>query len=281
MRKLADGIFCEIGWDGANVGAVEGDEGLALVDSPMLPRDAREWKEQLAEVSRKAPIYMVNTDYHFDHIMTDCMLCERVVAHSLAEPAFLTQSGEVFEQLVSAFFPDIDEASRAEIRELRSVAPHIIFTESLSLALGSRRIEIKRLGGHTPATSVVHVPSEGIIFTGDIHVHDRHPFQGDANLLEWIEALHAIQGMDAGTVVPGHGEVCDLESVGRLKEYFEDMRGRVGDLVGQGCAREEVEKRVDMLPFFPVEEGKETATESFIKLGIGRMYDQLTESSGK
>jgi hypothetical protein len=55
----------------------------------------------------------------------------------------------------------------------------------------------------------------------------------------------------------------------------------VGDLIGQGCAREEVEKRVDMLPFLPVEEGRNVATASFVALRIGRMYDQLMEPLAK
>ena len=40
-----------------------------------------------------------------------------------------------------------------------------------------------------------------------------------------------------------------------------------------------VEERVDLLSFFPVEEGREARTESFVKLGIGRMYDQLVEAA--
>jgi cyclase len=279
VPKLADGVFCGIEWEGANVGAISTDEGCVLVDSPMLPRDAREWKEQIAAALHKPALYLINTDYHFDHIMTDCLLCERVIAHSLAEPSFLTQSGEVFEQLVGAFFPDIDEKSRSEIRGLRSVAPHITFADSLALNAGSRRIELTHVGGHTPATSIVYLPDEGILFTGDVHVHDRHPFPGDGDLLQWIDALTRIEKMDAERIVPGHGEVCGLDSVARLREYFEETEGRIRDLMAQGCDREEVEKRVDLLSFFPVDEGREARTESFVKLGIGRMYDQLAEAA--
>jgi cyclase len=278
VPKLADGVVCEIEWEGANVGAISTDEGWVLVDSPMLPRDARTWKEKIAQASRNPALYLINTDYHFDHIMTDCLLCERVIAHSLAEPSFLTQSGEVFEQLVGAFFPDIDEESRNEIRRLRAVAPRITFADSLSLSLGSRRIELTHVGGHTPATSIVYLPDDGILFTGDVHVHDRHPFPGDGDLLQWIEALARIEKMNAETIVPGHGEVCGVDSVRRLREYFEETEGRIRDLMGEGCSREEVEKRVDVLSFFPIEEGREARTESFVKLGIGRMYDQLVEA---
>ncbi len=279
MNEVAAGIFCETSWEGANVSAISTGEGLVLIDSPMLPRDARSWKQQLARAVPEPIIFMINTDYHFDHMMTDCLLCDRVIAHSLAEPAFLAQDGEVFEQMVNAFFPDIDEKARHEVRDLRTVLPFITFTERLVLNIGSRRIEVTRLGGHTPATSVVHLPDDAILFTGDVHVHDRHPFPGDANLLEWMEALESIEGMDVSKIVPGHGEVCDVKSVARLRQFFEEMRGRVRELIRKGCSREEVENKVDLLSFFPVEKGKEERTRNFLRLGVGKMYSQLSSSA--
>ena len=278
MRELAEGVFCEIEWEGANVGAICTEEGLVLVDSPMLPRDAYTWKEQIARHSDDPAIFLINTDYHFDHIMTDCLLCDRVIAHSLAEPAFLAQNGEVFEQMVEAFFPDTNQEDRKEIRKLQSIPPSITFSENLILNMGSRRIELTRMGGHTPATSVVFLPDDGILFSGDVHVHDRHPFPGDGNLLEWIEALERIEGMDVSTIVPGHGEPCGLESVARLKEFFGTMEARVLELIRKGCDRDETGDRVDLLSFFPVEESKEARTKSFIRLGVDRMYTQLTDS---
>ena len=135
-----------------------------------------------------------------------------------------------------------------------------------------------RVGGHTPATSVVHLPDDGILFTGDVHVHNRHPFPGDANLLEWMEALEDIEGMDVSKIVPGHGDVCDVKSVARLKQFFEEMKGRVRELIGEGCSREEVENRVELLSFFPVEQGKEERTRNFLRLGVGKMFSQLSNS---
>jgi cyclase len=241
----------------------------------MLPRDARTWKEELARVTPEPAIFMINTDYHFDHMMTDCLLCDRVIAHSLAEPAFHAQDGEVFEQMVSVFFPDVDDADRREVRNLKTVSPCITFSEILVLNIGSRRIEVTRVGGHTPATSVVHLPDEGILFTGDAHVHDRHPFPGDANIIEWIRALESIEGMDIATIVPGHGDVCDLKSVARLRQFFEQMKDSILELIQQGHGREEVVEEIDLLSFFPVEKGKEERTRNFMRLGVGKLYSQL------
>ncbi len=278
MIQVGGGIICETGWEGANVSAVGAGDGVVLIDSPMLPRDARSWKKTIEESFDEPIAFMINTDYHFDHMMTDCLLCERVIAHTLAEPAFAAQDGETFEQMISVFFPDIEAGQREEVAQLRTVLPFITFRSDMVLNLLSRRFELIHVGGHTPATTVVYLPEERILFTGDAHVHDRHPFSGDADLMEWIRALDRIEEMDVETIVPGHGELCDLRSVARLRGFFEEMKSRVLDLVGQGCGREEVEERVDLLSFFPVEKGKEMRTQSFIRLGVGRMYAQLTES---
>jgi cyclase len=183
--------------------------------------------------------------------------------------------------MVSVFFPQIDPQLKAEVRELQPVWPFISFAERLALNMGSRRLEIIHMGGHTPATSVVHLPEDGILFTGDVHVHERHPFPGDGNLLEWIEALARIERMEAERIVPGHGGVCDMKSVARLRRYFEEMKERVSELIAKGCDREEVENRVDMFSYFPVDAGKEARTQSFIKLGVGRMFSQLAEARGR
>jgi cyclase len=140
-------------------------------------------------------------------------------------------------------------------------------------------MEVTRVGGHTPATSVIHLPDDGILFTGDVHVHDRHPFPGDANLLEWMEALADIEGMDAATIIPGHGDVCDSKSVIRLRRFFEKMREIVLDLIRNGYSREDVEENVDLLSFFPVEEGKEERTRNFLRLGVGKMFGQLSNAT--
>jgi hypothetical protein len=65
----------------------------------------------------------------------------------------------------------------------------------------------------------------------------------------------------------------------RVREYFEEMKGRVLDLINRGHSREDAEEQVNMFSCFPVERGKEVRTESFIRLGVGRMYSQLVESS--
>ncbi|RJP21921.1 MAG: MBL fold metallo-hydrolase [Candidatus Abyssobacteria bacterium SURF_5] len=135
------------------------------------------------------------------------------------------------------------------------------------------------VGGHTPATSIIYLPEAGVVFTGDVHVHNRHPYTGDGNLLEWIEALRRIERMEVSTVVPGHGEVCDLSSVSRLLQFFEAMREQTFQLVEQGCGRREIEERIDLLSFFPVESGKEARMQAFIRLGAGRMFNQLFETA--
>jgi cyclase len=279
MLEIAKGVYCETGWEGANVSAFKAGDGAVYVDSPLLPRDARLWKKQVSETIKGRAILLINTDYHFDHVMTNSLLCDRVAGHELVEPAFAAQDGEVYAQMAEGFFPELDEKSKKEIRSLKPVSPIITFSENLVLNLGSRRIEVMYVGGHTPATSIIYLPENGILFTGDAHVHDRHPFAGDGNLLQWIKALKRIERMTVSKVVPGHGDVCDLKSVSRLRQFFEELKGQVTELIEQGFGRAEIESRVDLLSFFPVEPGKEARMRAYITLGAGRMFNQLFEAS--
>jgi hypothetical protein len=98
-----------------------------------------------------------------------------------------------------------------EITETPIRLPQICFEEDLTLHLHPLTFEIQRLGGHSPACSVVYVPEEGIVFSGDVVINDPCPGMRDANEVQWMKALSWIEELDVETIVPGHGEVCGKE----------------------------------------------------------------------
>ena len=51
---------------------------------------------------------------------------------------------------------------------------------------------------HTPGDVVVHLPDEGIVFTGDILFHRCTPIGWEGTFANWIAALRAPRGAGAG-----------------------------------------------------------------------------------
>jgi glyoxylase-like metal-dependent hydrolase (beta-lactamase superfamily II) len=54
---------------------------------------------------------------------------------------------------------------------------------------------------------VVYLPSEGVLFAGDLVFRGRIPFVGQAYSGRWVKALGDMLALQPKVVVPGHGAV--------------------------------------------------------------------------
>src|SRR5436309_1453504 len=69
--------------------------------------------------------------------------------------------------------------------------------------------------------TLVYIPSDRVIFTGDILFIGGHPIIWAGPTSNWIRACDLILSLDVETIVPGHGPITDKQGVSNLKAYFE------------------------------------------------------------
>ena len=75
--------------------------------------------------------------------------------------------------------------------------PTIVFEKRLTLWLGKLQVELMQLGrGHTKGDTVVWLPQEKILFSGDLVEFDATPYTGDAYLADWPATLDAIAALE-------------------------------------------------------------------------------------
>ena len=68
------------------------------------------------------------------------------------------------------------------------------------------QVEIMQLGrGHTKGDTVVWLPQERILFSGDLVEYGATPYTGDAYLTDWPHTLDAIADLEPLKLVPGRG----------------------------------------------------------------------------
>ncbi len=277
MRQIAQDVYAETNVRGANVGFVVTGEGVVLIDSPMIPAETRWWREQIAEVTDQEIIYLINTDHHRGHVLGNQYLTTAVIAHELAWKE-MKSYGESFRNRLINLFKDSEPQVAAEFENLEIILPRVTFTSRMTLHKGSKTIRLIHAGGHTPATSLVHVVEDGVLFTGDIVVNDRHPFMGHGNSKEWLNALTFIRKLGVETIVPGHGELCGRETLEGLSEYIRQMRMQVRTLYLAGRSKTETASRVDLLNFFPVPDKDRQKIRKRFKASIGRVYEEMRAS---
>jgi hypothetical protein len=93
--------------------------------------------------------------------------------------------------------------------------------------------------GHTAPQTSVHVPEEGVVFTGDNVFHKCKSFVQEADPWQWLDALRQIEMLDIETIVPGHGEPCDRSYLAQQAQILHNWIGTVEDYVRRGLSEDE------------------------------------------
>ena len=68
---------------------------------------------------------------------------------------------------------------------------------------------------------MVHLPEEGVVFTGDILFHGGHPIVWAGPVSNWIKACERVLELGPAIIVPGHGPLAEPSALGALRSYFE------------------------------------------------------------
>jgi glyoxylase-like metal-dependent hydrolase (beta-lactamase superfamily II) len=109
--------------------------------------------------------------------------------------------------------------------------PTLVFKEAMTLWMGKLEVQIMHVGpGHTKGDTIVWVPSEKVLFSGDLVEADAACYTGDAQLQEWPATLDALAALGAQKLVPGRGPA--LVTPERVKEGLDYTRDFVTTLLG-------------------------------------------------
>ncbi len=276
-QEIGARVFINTAYRGCTPGFVITDEGLILIDAPLIPEQALDWRQQIEMEAPGMPfLYMFNTDHHRGHALgNQYFLPTMIIAH---ERAYKEMSGytENFKERVYNSFKREPEIQQ-QLTNIEIILPDVTFTDRVRLLYGGREVQLIYMGGHTPATSIAWLPEEKIAFVGDVLWVDQHPYMAQANSLEWVDALRQIRELGAERLVPGHGPVCTPDATIQVEEYILFMRQRVQDFYHEGKTKNEAKSGLvgDMLECFPVPEERRSKIESQIKSSLNRVYREI------
>jgi cyclase len=145
---------------------------------------------------------------------------------------------EYFGELREKIATESDAVRRAELTNELSVAeevelcraaleirlPDATLDGKLVLEGRARTVEVLSLGGgHTESDTIVFLPGERLLITGDLVVVDAHPWVGHGNVPDWLRILDGLEELDACVIVPGHGPVTGAGAVDEVRAYLADL----------------------------------------------------------
>jgi glyoxylase-like metal-dependent hydrolase (beta-lactamase superfamily II) len=211
-----------------NTGIVIGDDAVMVIDTQATPVMAQDVIRRIREVTDKPIRYVVLSHYH----------AVRVLGASAYRPDHIIASRDTYDLIVERGEADMKSEIERFPRLFRAVEsvpgltwPTLVFEKRLALWLGKLRVEIMQLGrGHTKGDTVVWLPQEKILFSGDLVEYGATPYTGDAYLSDWPATLDAIAALQPEKLVPGRG--ASLMSPKDVKAGLEGTRAFVTEMFG-------------------------------------------------
>ncbi|MEU1513927.1 MBL fold metallo-hydrolase [Streptomyces sp. NPDC005811] len=216
------------GWGMSNAGLITGRGESLLVDTLYDLRLTGAMLDAFAPVTATAPIStVVNTHGNGDHWFGNQLVAHAEIVASRGSLADMRQVGPAeMRALTGADSPTGRFARRIFGRfdhsDLEPALPSRVFDGETVLDVGGTEVRLIDVGpAHSAGDTIVHVPRAGTVYTGDIVFAGATPIVWHGPFGRWLAACDLLLGLDADTVVPGHGPVTSRRAVREVRDYLE------------------------------------------------------------
>ncbi len=204
FTKLADNAYAYTAEGDPNTGIVIGEDSVMVIDAQATPVMAQDVIRRIREVTDKPVKYVVLSHYH----------AVRVLGASAYGADYVIASEATREMIAERGQQDYDSEVQRFPRLFRSVEtvpgltwPNLTFTDRMTLFLGKTEVQIIHAGkGHTKGDTIVWLPRERVLFSGDLVEYGATPYAGDAHLQEWPATLQKLRDLKPVALVPGRGD---------------------------------------------------------------------------
>ncbi len=291
FERIAEGVYFATGTGTmttmSNAMVIVNADHTMLVDTSVTPAAARALVAQIKEEITPRPIrYVFNSHYHFDHAHGNQIFGDdvEIVGHEYIRRMHLTN---VLEQRTNRSFTEglptqiaqmkqrvaetadpqerarlqstlgVTEAHWKAVQEVAPKPPNVTFTEVMTLHKGGREVQAHFLGrGHTGGDTMVFLPAERIVFTGDFF--EGRPgagvlsYLGDSFIDEWPASLERLKALDFDVIVPGHGApLRERKQIDDFQNYLRDFWKQASALRAQGLTAAQATEKMDLSKFAP------------------------------
>jgi glyoxylase-like metal-dependent hydrolase (beta-lactamase superfamily II) len=158
--------------------------------------------------------------------------------------------------------------------------PNVVFERALTLWLGSLEVQIMQLGrGHTKGDTVVWLPAERILFSGDLVEFEATPYAGDCYFEDWPGTLDAVAALQPAKLVPGRGAALQTaEAVARGLAGTRDFVSELYAAVKKGVAAGRDLKAIyrDVSAQLRPKYGHWVIFDHCLPFDVSRAYDEAT-----
>ena len=224
--RLSEHAYAYTAEGDPNTGIVIGDDAVLVADAQATPVMAQDVLQRIRGVTGNPVRYVVLTHYH----------AVRVLGASGYSPQEIIASRDTYDLIVERGEQDMKSEIERFPRLFRAVEsvpgltwPTLTFSGEMALWLGKLEVRLMQVGrGHTKGDTVVWLPDERVLFSGDLVEFNATPYAGDAYFRDWPQTLDALAALKPCKLVPGRGPA--LNDPQEVAEGLASTRAFISDL---------------------------------------------------
>jgi cyclase len=262
LHEIADGVHAYIQPDGSwgwnNAGVVVGHGASTLVDTLFDLRLTASMLDSMSPFISGSPIRtLVNTHANGDH----CFGNQLVTASGTVDVVTSAATADELEIGPKRLFGMLAGQHSANLGAFldRAFGPFdfsgievppvtTTFSGTMTLDTGDRRIELIEVGpAHTGGDIIAWLPSDRVLFAGDILFIGGTPVMWAGPIANWVNACELIVSLNPAVIVPGHGPLTDLAGVEDVASYLRTVNDLVTERHASGMSVDDTVRDVDVV----------------------------------
>ena len=277
--KLSDHAWAYTAEGDPNTGIVVGDDAVMVIDTQATPVMAADVIRRIREVTDLPVKYVVLSHYHAVRVLGASAYRPEHIIASDDTLALIKERGEQDKASEIGRFPRL-------FRNVETVPPGLTwptltFNGKMTLWLGTLEVQLLQLGrGHTAGDTVVWLPQDKVLFSGDLVEFDATPYAGDAYFGDWPATLDNLAALQPDKLVPGRGAA--LQTPAQVKAGLDGTRAFVSELyasvkAGAAAGRDLNAVYRDTYERLKPKYGHWVIFEHCLPFDVSRAYDEATQ----
>jgi len=262
-----------------NTGIIIGDDAVLVADTQATPAMAQDVIRRIREVTDKPIKYVVLTHYHAVRVLGASAYGADHILASQDTYDLIVERGEQDKASEIGRFPRL--FAGVETVPPGMTWPTMTFTGKMTLWLGKLEVQLLQLGrGHTKGDTVVWLPQERALLSGDLVEFGATPYAGDAYFKDWPQTLNNLAALNPKVLVPGRGAALTTpEEVSRglseTRDFIADVRASVEQGVAAGKDLNAIYK--DTFAALKPRYGHWVIFDHCMPFDVTRCYDEVTK----
>jgi glyoxylase-like metal-dependent hydrolase (beta-lactamase superfamily II) len=183
---------------------IEGTHEVMLVDAQLTKTNAERVLEEIKETKKPLSIIYI-THEHADHFLGLEVFKEaypgvRIIANS----AVVDRIKEVYQAKIDKWKAILGSGATSQVVAIEKFDSDFIKFESSEIEV------LKNIQGDTDENTMLWIPGQRILITGDVVVNNVHLYTAETDSKatgKWLNSINKIRELKPSVVIPGHSQV--------------------------------------------------------------------------